>query len=290
MANKSKNKIVDLRKRGTLVLGEYRCGTHYLLLVAEEICRAHARLYKNHDEWFTTRGDTKTFFDSLSSDPVYHLVIINQLESKIEFMKSGIDLADWHVIRVVPDDRERWFMSWYFYLHADTRPPDQPIKVQHTTANLNGREVWFVGTEFAGDYYDLDSRQYIASWSADGGGYTNDVLIGTEKPSNRQMMHHNTESIVYKRWLRKNRPLPFDVGQFPSFFYMLHGQMLNAMLPADMEISTSALASLETETVRWKPNQYPPQLSIEADWENGWYIKQMLDRWTPLPGRSKEKR
>lgn len=280
--------LCDMSKHGTLVLGEYRCGSHYLLNIAGEICRAHARLYKNHGEWFTTRGDTKTFFDSLSSDPVYHLVVINQLESKIELVQSGIDLEDWHVIRVVPDDRERWFISWYFYLYTDNRPPDQPTIVQHTCVKLDGSDVWFVGTEFAGNYYDYDSKQYIHSWYKDGGKYINDDLIGTEKPSNQQTMHHATESIVYKRWLSKNHPLPFDAGQFPWLMNLLNIHVINTMIPADIEIFTSALASLGTDENRWQPNQYPPQLSVEVDWENGWYIKQLLDRWAPLPGKFKE--
>lgn len=264
--------FVDVNKRGSLIVGDYRCGSHFL----EKICCQEATnlgiIYRSNAEWYHNSFINR--FKKLHDDVEYQILIINHSQQKEKLLELGT-LDEWHVIRIEHNDIYRWFISLYFFLMTSFYDVELEVK-ELKEASLNHQSVWYIGDGTGGHYYNKNDERYIISWNPTMLNYVDQNLVGTKIVENS--FHHGTDLEIYQEVLEKNTILPFPPKFFTKLIDHLYNRTLTETIPADQVLKYSHLPSLANETIRWNPNRYP-DLDIEKDFENGHYIKILLDKW-----------
>lgn len=118
------NTAVDLRlwnpkKKGTLIIGSPRFGTHFLKnlvvhTVGEKNCSRFPENFDIHDNnlfplEFHDRMQKAVLLD------LYSVLIINDTWQKLMLLSNAKLLDSWHTIRVTHMDKIRWFISYWCY-------------------------------------------------------------------------------------------------------------------------------------------------------------------------------
>lgn len=109
-------------RRGTLIVGDPRFGTHYL----QSIVRDHVSATRPYDQngeidlapivnWPRFVRDKLQEMESRES---YQIAIVNSVVAKTELIAHPEMLDRWHVIRLTRKDKISWFRSWaLFFMH-----------------------------------------------------------------------------------------------------------------------------------------------------------------------------
>jgi len=292
--------LVDVTKRGTMIVGCPRLGTHYI----QALCGYHAAQADlaviehgelNHMPGSPLYVDPNHIHSYLrqSMPGQYRLVILNSESHKLPLAASPAVLEDWHVIRVCDADPYRWFWSWFLFLHSDANAiADHMIypalaRLDIQSSKLQGRAMWFVGHPDQGHYYDAETQYYSHSWNRSRGDYQDAARAHTR--CHDQLGHHGTSRQVYMRMLAAltdKLPLQPLLGWLPL---ALQNHMVSQMLPADQELEFKDLPQLANHVVEWRPNDYP-QLDLGQVFKNADLLAAILDRWSgSWPGVFKEK-
>lgn len=280
-------RLVDVSKRGTMIVGCPRLGTHYL----QALCGYHAAQsgldVVEHDE-INHMPDTPRYVDPhhihsylrQNMPGRYRLIILNHLEHKMPLAGSPGVLDDWHVIRVRDADPHRWFWSWFLFTHSGMvdhmiYPALARLNIQ--SCKLQGRDMWFAGDTDQGHYYDAETHKYSHSWNRSRGDYQDAARVRTQCKD--QLGHHGTSRLVYTRMLAglaDKLPLQPLLGRLSA---ALHNHMVSQILPADQELEFGDLPQLANHVVQWQPNDYP-RLDLEQVFENADLLAAILDRWS----------
>lgn len=310
---KNSRKLIDISRRGTMILGAYRMGTHFV----QDLCDYHARqaglLPIKHQEASHVEGNPRyvdmaqwnDYIDEMDRAVGYHLVIVNSMEHKSEMALRPDLLADWHVVRVVDYDKLRWFKSWFFFMQSPASTmqsmyPEIRRRYQSTFnaqtgtnqtyhADVDGTPAIREGNETQGHFFNAYSLQYIKSWNQAQGDYVDDGLVDTKLTTLPMPVHFGTPKHVYEDFLRTfARKIPTR----DLIYQLTHGlnnHLMAHIVPADVEIAYQTLGQMANSEVQWSPNEYP-EFDLEAVFEHGDLIRTILERWSaPWPGRFKEK-
>lgn len=287
------DRLINPSRRGTMIIGAYRLGSHFV----HDLCCSRAREQGldvvAHDELVGPSGaetDPEVFLQqliSIVSAPGYHVLILNELNQKSDLLDRPIMLNDWHVIRLIDDDKQRWFKSWFFYLQSKLHLQRMPDLTDQRT-QLDGLEVLVERLDGIEHYYDEFSLYYIKSWSKNTGYYVDQSLYNTEISKVRTILHHGTPEEVYRSFFKlMGGTIPIK-QVLEQLTHAVNNQLVSMALPVDVEMQFSSLAALANESVRWTPNQYP-DIDIKETFEHGQLIQTILDRWSlPFEGRFKK--
>lgn len=287
------DRLINPSRRGTMIIGAYRLGSHFL----HDLCCSRAREQGldvvAHDELVGPSGagtDPEVFLQqliSIVSAPGYHVLVLNELNQKSDLLSNPVVLDDWHVIRLIDDDKQRWFKSWFFYLHSSDQLKHMQDLVDQNS-QLDGQEVLVDRMDDIEHYYHRFSLQYIKSRSRNNGYYVDQSLLGTELSKVRTILHHGTPEEVYRSFIKLiGGTIPIK-QVLEQLAHALNNQLVSMVLPVDVEMQFSSLAALANESVRWTPNQYP-DIDIKETFEHGQLIQTILDRWSlPFEGRFKK--
>lgn len=110
-------------RRGTLIVGDPRTGTHFLQRIVRDRVADHRGVQVNHEiDLAPIRGwprSVRTVLEQLASQDSYQIAIINSATAKVELISDPAALERWHVIRLTRQDKVSWFRSWaLFFLHG----------------------------------------------------------------------------------------------------------------------------------------------------------------------------
>ena len=101
----------DLNKTGTLIVSQYRSGTHFL-----------------HDALLDTLGNTASGHGEICNDntinqlqqlttiPDYKICILNNVEPKFYLIAQHKLLSKWHVVHLTRNQKIHHFISYWFWL------------------------------------------------------------------------------------------------------------------------------------------------------------------------------
>lgn len=275
-------RLVDSSRSGTLILGEFRSGSHFLHGLIEDAA-LNLGLAINPlgelDGGQPTDGAAVTINQLEADRDSYHIMILNQTQHKIAVLDNKCPLTNWHVIRLVIDDRRRWFISWLFHNYLKLH-----IKKTGTAAKYKGRDVWYVGTVDAGSYYDKESGAWIASWP-DVAGNGSRVQSLAEMPD---PWHHGVPESQYQSVLDQLHGVDTDTNFWVELVSGLRNCLITCTVPADIEVGYSQLASMQTHRRTWQPNHYP-EIDLSRYFKHHELIESFLSRWQdPFPGAVKE--
>lgn len=280
-------------RRGTLLLGSYRMGTHFLQQLGAHQARAagviaveHAELEQDPEAHVYSADDwLPRYLCQLAQSPGYHLVIINHQRHKSALIDRSDILKDWHVVRVIEQDKTRWFKSFFFFLHSPAGATGstgviykelQPRAVM--SARLDGREMLFLGDSENGHFFHPTTRYYVASWARGRGNYEDLSMVG-QLITRFQWGHHDTPEAYYQKILDGlSEPLRL-APLLPILGEAMINDLYTHMIPADMELWFQSLQFLQNDQVLWRPNRYP-DFEITEIFENGHLLQGILDRWS----------
>ena len=292
-SSKTTQELYRQDRRGTLLLGTYRMGTHFLqhlcayqAQAAGVIAVEHEELEKNPEgQAFSPASWLPRYLAQLVQSPGYHVVIVNHQDHKSALLDRSDILQDWHVVRVIEQDKTRWFKSFFFFLHS-------PAGVTATTgsiykeleprsvmnARLDGREALFLGDSEQGHFFHPITRLYLTSWSRKRGNYEDPALVG-QLITRFQWGHHDTPEDYYQKIL-DNLAGPLKLAPIlPVLSEAMINDLYTHMIPADLEIWFQSLRFMQNDQVMWRPNRYP-DFDITEIFENGHLLQGILDRWS----------
>lgn len=279
--------LINPERLGTIIIGEFRLGSHFLQsIIAEHANQQGLEINCKGEYSFKLSVDelTKEIRD-LNNDNRYHTIILNHMRTKETMLLNPYMVHNWHVIRVQPDDRIRWFFSWFFhnYLpHQLTREEILEVARPRETT-LDGTKVYYFDDHHR-HFFEPDKLKYWISWHESRGHFTVPEKLGKGLLD----YHHGTSTKIFKRMLSiaRQKTLPWQFWVDLSDCMTNH--VLGSRIPADVEIPYTALHSLETESTRWTPNHYP-KIDIDREFRDGKILKSFLERWlNPLPGKFKD--
>lgn len=275
-------RLVDSSRSGTLILGEFRSGSHFLHGLIEDAAQdmgLPANPLGELDGGLPTDGAAEMINHLEADRDSYHVAILNQTQHKISVLDYQSKLSNWHVIRLVIDDRRRWFISWLFHNYLKLH-----IKKTGIPAKYKGRDVWYVGTADAGSYYNKESGAWIASWP-------DDPSDGSRVQSLADMpdsWHHDVPEAQYQSVLDQLDGVDADTGFWVELADGLRNCLITCTLPADIEVRYSQLAAMQTDRRQWKPNHYP-EIELARYFRHHLLLESFLSRWQdPFPGAVKE--
>lgn len=283
--------LVDPGKRGTIIIGSYRCGSHFVDKLCVQQCLIRNIPFKRHGELLYSSDDKGhtlgNLIKDLETDDRYHMIIINHLEHKLDLMRNA-GIADWLLVRVVNHDKHRWYQS-YFY-HSNKRLHEVHQKLHGTPSRRNGRQALYFGDYNSGHYYDVESGEYVTSWQRNMGEYQDDELTGTvinsEETKNLMSPHHGQSSHLYEKFLDSADLNDADVSVYQLTWHMINHWVSN-LLPVDKELDYKNLSDLSNDDVVWLPNYYPNH-NVLSRFADGPIVDQLLSLWTDPSGRFKE--
>lgn len=289
----SVDQLVDGNKCGTMIIGDFRTGTHFVRDRAWQVAIDIGLRAKRYPEWIGTDNlSCKQRFKNIAAMPDhdYHVVIVNELTIKTELLKMLPALENWHLIRATRHDVHQWFMSWFFFNYLKIYDEyAQTVTPKLQAARHNGREVMFFGTANGGDYINRETRIYMLSWRPETGTYINGMKIGKtmdelQELEVRNAGHHDNLEHAYlpllEEWMiqRDEKELLQDLS------YSLLNRVISLMVPVDMEIDYAHLSGMASKDHPWRPNQYP-SLSLKDIFVHHELIERMLSGWSqPWPG------
>ena len=117
-------KLLDHTKRGTLIIGYFRSGTHFLHDLIFEKCVVPKKRY-----WeictSTNIGVGQLEEITESSDPAYKICILNNTVPKLYLRNKQNLLANWHTVRLTRKNKLSHFISnWFWHLNT----PEQQMQ------------------------------------------------------------------------------------------------------------------------------------------------------------------
>jgi hypothetical protein len=108
----------DLNKQGTIILANSRYGSHFVAKVIEHLLKNQHTVTRHGelslaDESFV---GIEAEMNGLENRPGYKIAIINdQLPKALVIAKPQL-LDNWHVVRIMHNNKLRWFLSYWFFL------------------------------------------------------------------------------------------------------------------------------------------------------------------------------
>ena len=108
----------DLNKQGTMILANSRYGSHFVAKVIEHLLKNQHTVTRYGevslaDESFS---GIEAEMSGLENQPGYKIAIINdQLPKALVIAKPQL-LDNWHVVRIMHNNKLRWFLSYWFFL------------------------------------------------------------------------------------------------------------------------------------------------------------------------------
>jgi hypothetical protein len=101
----------DSNKVGTLIVGYFRCGTHFL---HDVIVNQYPNLTNAHHEICT--DNTITQLEQLTDNTnIYNVAILNNCDPKFYLASRPDILSKWHVINLIRNNKIEHFISHWFW-------------------------------------------------------------------------------------------------------------------------------------------------------------------------------
>lgn len=129
--------LVDNNKTGTLILGYYRNGTHFL---QDVIADQNAGF-----EIFGEIGNDNTIadFERLNTVKAYKVCILNNTAPKFHLVGSPGYLDHWHVVHLTRKDKVHHFISYWFWEQntANQRMNNSGLFRHHNTDRASYQSV-----------------------------------------------------------------------------------------------------------------------------------------------------
>lgn len=311
--------LIDAKRRGTIIIGNYRCGSHFVQNLIIQECLNKKISPVRHQEIGAYLEPTQSWqhvldnqIADLALDVRYHVMIVNHANLKHDLLCT-VNINDWHLVRITSHDKYRWFQSLYLQqslkvhgksileslmaemsenLSTDHVTDQANVKTSH--ARLNGRPVLYVGSSDGGRYYDQESLRYLVSWTAAQGQYKDqafvDHYLGRNLPKEvtntvaNQQWHHNVPRSVYDRYLDQATVHEFDLR---SLYGHMANHWLSQQIAVDLELDYKDLPALATAEIKWTPNDYPDD-DLVSKIRNGRVLKEILNLWKDHPGKFKK--
>jgi len=142
-------------RRGTLILADHRFGSHFLqAVIVDRMAGACQSLGLGLCEnwtvstpsWLVDRREIETRLELFTNGPGYSCLIVNDALEKIAIAARPDLLSRWHVIRLVREDKIKWFISYWFYLHHKEsdryRQRHRAEGFHHHNTPRDNYEVW----------------------------------------------------------------------------------------------------------------------------------------------------
>jgi hypothetical protein len=124
----SQIQLYDLKKRGTIIVGSPRSGSHYLQNVIEILLRRQQVPYVIQDQL----NGRDIHQDINTGNGKYHICIANDLISKEKLIQQTKHLEEWHVIRLTRSDIISWAISCYFMFQKNSFATTTNPEFQHS--------------------------------------------------------------------------------------------------------------------------------------------------------------
>lgn len=162
--------LFNLEKKGTLVLASYRYGAHYLANKISDLLPLSVRPGANHRGldfglFHLTLGDTFFRWTKFNNNPQpnYQIVVANHFSAKLLMLSNPELFDDWHIVRIVHNDKIRWFRSYWYHLVLA-----QPEFKHHGTNTASYQQDLNLHKK-----YNIDTTQFVSIMSALGQGLIN---------------------------------------------------------------------------------------------------------------------
>lgn len=286
-------RLIDPSKKGTVILGNYRTGSHFIAKLAVETAQTHGQSVRFLDEHMAWDSDVRDEFMRLDRTTDYVVMIVNHPDLKIGLMNDQHLLDRWHVVRTVNHDLYRWFISYYIMMNPDSEInlTIPPTSFRMNAARLNGREVLFYGDAHTGLYMDLGTREYLCSWNRSEDRLTvrpdlRGMIFGTNHLSIWRSISESNERVeqiaqeMLLRWQRTYRPITLTPNDFRAISAVLFGMHASMSIAVDEEIDYAHMHHLASKTISWQPNLYVvSKLSLGSLFTNGDFLVDILGSW-----------
>lgn len=122
MIDADQARLWNPERKGTLIVGDPRTGTHFLQRIVRDRVADVREVQVNHEiDLAPIKGWPRSVRDTLAAIAQrgsYQIAIINSATAKVELISDPAALDQWHVIRLTRRDKISWFRSWaLFFLH-----------------------------------------------------------------------------------------------------------------------------------------------------------------------------
>ena len=299
---KSAARLIDPPRRGTVILGSPRMGTHFVHEVCRKLALQAGLEVEQHGEIaphnlsnkFVAAENLPVFFGQARPDR-YHLVIVNHEQYKMILADASSIIDDWYVLRLDDNDKYRWFWSWFWFMHSPLiRQPLYPELMNSLPkpGMHDGRTVWIDDHDVRKDVFDGQTGRYLFTKIVSITRFDDrDIFDDNLRETNMLEFfgHHGSPRKLYDRFLAQ---IQNKLSLFPLLEHLpaaLNNHVLSKIIPADEEIPYQSLAALQDQEVQWQPNAYPDMSPAEI-FNHGEMLQAILDRWSmPLEGKFKEK-
>lgn len=310
LKNKHRLKLIDPNKKGTVILGNYRTGSHFISKLTVEAAKSIGLVATELEEHMAYDANICLEFVQLDCSTNYLIVIINHADLKIGLLNNPNLLKDWHVIRTTDQDLHRWFLSYHVMMNRNS---DLAIKAPSAadhffttfriqSARLNGRLVQFYGNSDQGVYFDTENNQYLFSWNREQDQFINPTLKSVRLNPDTI---HNTWKKVYPTmkfdeyptdqvakamldtFLSSYRPATLDSNLFREISMILCGMRASMDIAVDEEIDWTNMHWLASENTAWMPTDYlVSRVPLQSLWTNGDFLVGFLESFDlPKTGR-----
>lgn len=122
----STSNLYDLNKQGTIILANSRYGSHFVAKVVEYLLKSQHTVTRYGE--FGLADETFSGIEleiiNLEKQSGYKIAIINDQMPKALVIAKPELLDNWHVVRIMHNNKLRWFLSYWFFLMSKSPGAD----------------------------------------------------------------------------------------------------------------------------------------------------------------------
>ena len=284
--------LFDTEKKGTIILGCYRSGSHFVERAIQEHASSHGIEVLATGETLPQDAELVEISSFLNEDSKYKTTIINHNELKMAFLNDPSLVQHYHIVRTTQRNIRRWFLSFYI-LHN----PHSPIATRlpltsnyvrrKDSARINGIVVDVMINGDQAYYYDPDTGRYLGSWHRHNGHSVDPALTHMTMNDLEKVIQSEIVQQVREKFLQTYMPVCISLPEINQVYNQsMFGQFLSSLIPVDKEIDYSDMSSIDIGHWKWKPETYllsdVPNCRL---FKNGEILDAMLNSWVqPING------
>lgn len=278
--------LIDANKKGTIILGSYRCGSHFIGQLAVEESQKLAIDYVYLDEHIDEHADFPAEFSAMDQRNQYVISIMNH-PPLIRWLHDNVRvLEDYFVIRLKCRDLSRWYISW-FALHypvSDLHKQFNRRALNYADARIDGQPVKYFGSNDCGFYFDSLTSLYISSWCKDKGLFRQNDMKDFPFDGHNVFWawhrvfgdHDQSYQLQFRDWqeslLKGYEPIRLTKQDGKRLEIALRGMQALHDIPVDAEFYYEDMSAMATRLTPWMPKNYfvagipLSRLLTQGDW------------------------
>ena len=282
--------LFDTEKKGTIILGCYRSGSHFVERAIQEHAASHGIEVLPTGETLPLDAEMVEVSSFFNEDAQYKTTIVNHISLKWMLINDPDLVQDYHIVRTTQRNIKRWFLSFYIMNNPDSslgakHPQASGHLRRKDSARINGRVVDVMINNDQAYYYDPEDGRYLGSWQRDKGHFVDAKLEHMSMDDLGRVIQAQMIPLAQNQFLQTYVPVQLSFNEIGQIFnQIIFSQLLSNLIPADQEIDYKDMASINHGQAQWRPENY---LLDGVPWtrlfQNGQLLNDILDNWSEPP-------